>query len=161
FEDFFDNNINEVNATDSPVPAVGQISTNSTNTFTDAALEDITYFDDEEDVGAEADFTNLETNITVSHIPTTRVHKDHHHDDKTKREAKCKSPVESLIGYRNLNAEFKDFSDNNINEDNDVGTLVPVVGQLSPNSTNTFSAVGPSNAAASPTHGKSSCIDTS
>nr|GEU49694.1 putative ribonuclease H-like domain-containing protein [Tanacetum cinerariifolium] len=41
------------------------------------ALEDITYLDDKEDVGAEADFSNLETNITVSHIPTTRVHKDH------------------------------------------------------------------------------------
>nr|GFD21298.1 hypothetical protein [Tanacetum cinerariifolium] len=41
------------------------------------ALEDITYSDDEEDVGAEADFSNLETNITVSPIPTTRVHKDH------------------------------------------------------------------------------------
>nr|GFD54301.1 hypothetical protein [Tanacetum cinerariifolium] len=41
-------------------------------------LEDITYSDDEEDVGAEADFTNLETTITVSPIPTTRVHKDHH-----------------------------------------------------------------------------------
>nr|GEU86057.1 putative ribonuclease H-like domain-containing protein [Tanacetum cinerariifolium] len=42
------------------------------------ALEDITYSDDEEDVGAEADFSNLETNITVSHIPTTRVDKDNH-----------------------------------------------------------------------------------
>nr|GEW88739.1 hypothetical protein [Tanacetum cinerariifolium] len=41
------------------------------------ALEDITYLDDEEDVGAEADFSNLETNITVSPILTTRVHKDH------------------------------------------------------------------------------------
>nr|GEU69505.1 hypothetical protein [Tanacetum cinerariifolium] len=41
-------------------------------------LEDITYSNDEEDVGAEADFTNLETTITVSPIPTTRVHKDHH-----------------------------------------------------------------------------------
>nr|GEU62876.1 hypothetical protein [Tanacetum cinerariifolium] len=40
-------------------------------------LEDITYFDDEDDVGAEADFNNLETSITVSPIPTTRVHKDH------------------------------------------------------------------------------------
>nr|GEU66391.1 ribonuclease H-like domain-containing protein [Tanacetum cinerariifolium] len=40
-------------------------------------LEDITYFDDEEDVGAKAYFTNLEINITVSPIPTTRVHKDH------------------------------------------------------------------------------------
>nr|GEU41585.1 ribonuclease H-like domain-containing protein [Tanacetum cinerariifolium] len=40
-------------------------------------LEDIAYSDDEKDVGAEADFTNLETTITVSLIPTTRVHKDH------------------------------------------------------------------------------------
>nr|GEW34973.1 copia protein [Tanacetum cinerariifolium] len=57
--------------------------------------------------------------------------------------------------------KFEDFSDNSINEDNAAGTLVPAVGQLSPNSTNTFSAVGPSNAATSLTHGKSSCIDTS
>nr|GEY20937.1 hypothetical protein [Tanacetum cinerariifolium] len=41
-------------------------------------LEDNTYSDDEEDVGVEADFTNLETTIIVSPIPTTRVHKDHH-----------------------------------------------------------------------------------
>nr|GFC45266.1 hypothetical protein [Tanacetum cinerariifolium] len=40
-------------------------------------LEDITYFDDEDDVGAEADSNNLETSITVSPIPTTRFHKDH------------------------------------------------------------------------------------
>nr|GEW45314.1 uncharacterized mitochondrial protein AtMg00810-like [Tanacetum cinerariifolium] len=39
------------------------------------------------------------------------------HDDKTKREAKGKSPVESSTGYRNLSAKFEDFSDNNINED--------------------------------------------
>nr|GEU92563.1 hypothetical protein [Tanacetum cinerariifolium] len=62
------------------------------------------------------------------------------HDDKTKREAKGRSPVESLTGYKNLSVEFEDFSVNNINEDNAVGTLVPAVGQLSPNSTNTFSA---------------------
>nr|GEW79500.1 retrovirus-related Pol polyprotein from transposon TNT 1-94 [Tanacetum cinerariifolium] len=40
-------------------------------------LEDIVYSDDEEDVGAEANFSNLETNIYVSPIPATRVHKDH------------------------------------------------------------------------------------
>nr|GEW76018.1 hypothetical protein [Tanacetum cinerariifolium] len=40
-------------------------------------LEDITYSDDEDDVGAKADFNNLEISITVSPIPTTRVHKDH------------------------------------------------------------------------------------
>nr|GEV24336.1 uncharacterized mitochondrial protein AtMg00810-like [Tanacetum cinerariifolium] len=92
-----------------PVPAVGQNSTNSTNTFSAVgfsntaisptlrkysyvdpsqypddpdmpALEDITYSDDEKDVGAEADFSNLETNITVSPILTTRVHKDHYEE---------------------------------------------------------------------------------
>nr|GEY46611.1 retrovirus-related Pol polyprotein from transposon TNT 1-94 [Tanacetum cinerariifolium] len=41
------------------------------------SLEDIVYSDDEEDVGAEDDFSNLETSITVSPIPTTRAHKDH------------------------------------------------------------------------------------
>nr|GEV10479.1 putative ribonuclease H-like domain-containing protein [Tanacetum cinerariifolium] len=56
FEDFSDNSINEDNA---------------------AELEDITYSDDEDDVGAEADFNNLETSITVSPILITRVHKDH------------------------------------------------------------------------------------
>nr|GEY00047.1 putative ribonuclease H-like domain-containing protein [Tanacetum cinerariifolium] len=107
FKDFFDNSINEVNAASTSVPAVGQISTNNANTFSVVGpsntvvsptlenssyvdtsqypgdsnmpkLEDITYSDDEEDVGAEADFTNLETTITVSPIPITRVHKDHH-----------------------------------------------------------------------------------
>nr|GEY58384.1 hypothetical protein [Tanacetum cinerariifolium] len=40
-------------------------------------LEDIIYSDYEEDVGAETDLSNLETNIYVSPIPTIRVHKDH------------------------------------------------------------------------------------
>nr|GFC43659.1 putative ribonuclease H-like domain-containing protein [Tanacetum cinerariifolium] len=59
------------------------------------------------------------------------------HDDKTKREAKGKSLV------------------------NGVSTLVPVVGKISTNNTNTFSTVGPSNTAVSPTHGKSSYVDPS
>ncbi|GKF22197.1 hypothetical protein Tco_0074519, partial [Tanacetum coccineum] len=47
-------------------------------------LEEIVYSDDDEDVGAEADMTNLDTHILVSPIPTTRIHKDH--------------PVEQIIG---------------------------------------------------------------
>nr|GFB03177.1 retrovirus-related Pol polyprotein from transposon TNT 1-94 [Tanacetum cinerariifolium] len=82
-------------------------------------------------------------------------------DDKTKRDAKGKSHVESFTGYRDLSAEFQDLSDNNINEVNAAGTLVPTIGQISPNNSNTFSAAGLSNAAASPTHGKYSCIDAS
>nr|GEV93939.1 putative ribonuclease H-like domain-containing protein [Tanacetum cinerariifolium] len=46
FEDCFDNSSNEVNAVDMP------------------DLEDITYFNDKDVVGAEADFNNLETSIT-------------------------------------------------------------------------------------------------
>nr|GEU62793.1 hypothetical protein [Tanacetum cinerariifolium] len=90
---FSDNSINEVNATDSPVPAVGPTHGKSSyvNTFqypddpNMPELEDITYYDDEKDVGAEADFTNLETTIIVNPIPTTRVYKDH--------------PVTQIIGY--------------------------------------------------------------
>nr|GEV13122.1 putative ribonuclease H-like domain-containing protein [Tanacetum cinerariifolium] len=88
------------------ITAVGQNSTNSTNTFSAVgpsntavsptfgkhsymdpsqypddlnmpALEDISYSDDEEDVGVEANFSNLETTITISPIPITRVHKHH------------------------------------------------------------------------------------
>nr|GEU71074.1 hypothetical protein [Tanacetum cinerariifolium] len=62
FEDFFDNSINEDNDACTLV----------------LELEDITYSNDEDDVGAEADFNNFETSITVIPIPTTRVHKDHH-----------------------------------------------------------------------------------
>nr|GEV80033.1 hypothetical protein [Tanacetum cinerariifolium] len=80
FEDFSNNIINEDNVAGTLVPAVGQIPTNITNTFSVAGpskLKDITYFDDEDDVGTEADFNNLKTTITVSLIPTTRAHKDH------------------------------------------------------------------------------------
>nr|GEV78838.1 ribonuclease H-like domain-containing protein [Tanacetum cinerariifolium] len=82
-------------------------------------------------------------------------------DEKTKREAKGKSPIESFTGFRNLSAKFEDFSNNSINKVNAASTLVPTVRQISPNSTNIFSVVGPSNDAASPTHRKSSCIDAS
>nr|GEW79987.1 putative ribonuclease H-like domain-containing protein [Tanacetum cinerariifolium] len=89
------------------IPAVGQNSLNSTNTFSAAGpsnddvsppygkssfidasylhddpdmpeLVDITYSNDEDVVGAEADSNNLESSILVSPIPTTRIHKDHH-----------------------------------------------------------------------------------
>ncbi|GKA17799.1 putative ribonuclease H-like domain-containing protein [Tanacetum coccineum] len=40
-------------------------------------LEDIIQSDNDEDVGTEADMTNLDIHIPVSLIPTTRIHKDH------------------------------------------------------------------------------------
>nr|GEU31064.1 putative ribonuclease H-like domain-containing protein [Tanacetum cinerariifolium] len=118
----------------------------------------------------EFDAKKPESKVNVSPSSSAQSKKQ---DDKNKREAKGKSPVESFIGYRDLSAKFEDYSKDSNNEVNAVGTLVPTVGKISPNSTNTFSAtgntfsdignpfsaVGPSNAAASPTHGKSSCID--
>nr|GEV58057.1 uncharacterized mitochondrial protein AtMg00810-like [Tanacetum cinerariifolium] len=100
----------------------------------------------------EFDEKKPESEVNVSPSSSAQSKKQ---DDKTKREANGKSPVETFTGYRNLSAEFKDFSDNSINEVNAVDTLVPTVRQISLNSTNTFSATGPSNADASPTHGKS------
>nr|GEY85779.1 hypothetical protein [Tanacetum cinerariifolium] len=117
FEDFSDNSIDGVNAAGTPVTTVRKNSTNSTNTFSVVvpsntvvsltlgkssyvdpstylddlnmpALEGITYSDYKDDVGAAADFSNLKTNITVSPIPTTRVHKDH--------------PVTQIIGNLSL-----------------------------------------------------------
>nr|GEW84206.1 ribonuclease H-like domain-containing protein [Tanacetum cinerariifolium] len=98
---------------------------------------------------------------TEVHVSPSSSAQTKNHDDKTKREAKCKSHVEFSIGYRNLSAEFEDFSDNSINEVNAAGTLVSTVGQISTNSTNTFSAAGLSNTAVSPTLKKSSYVDTS
>nr|GEY92091.1 uncharacterized mitochondrial protein AtMg00810-like [Tanacetum cinerariifolium] len=80
FEDCSNNSSNEVNAASSIVPTVGQNSLNSTNTFSvtgPSNAVDITYSNDEDIVVAEADFNNLESSILVSHIPTTRIHKDH------------------------------------------------------------------------------------
>nr|GFB20064.1 putative ribonuclease H-like domain-containing protein [Tanacetum cinerariifolium] len=103
FEDHSDNSSNDVNVVGSIVPTAGQNSSNNTNPFSAAnttaspthgnssfkdasqlldnldilKMEEINYFD-HKNVGAEADFNNLETSITCSLIPTTRTHKDHH-----------------------------------------------------------------------------------
>ncbi|GJS47894.1 putative ribonuclease H-like domain-containing protein [Tanacetum coccineum] len=42
-------------------------------------LEKNIYSDDDEDVGTEADMTNLDTHIPIIHVPTTILHKDHPH----------------------------------------------------------------------------------
>nr|GEW85693.1 retrovirus-related Pol polyprotein from transposon TNT 1-94 [Tanacetum cinerariifolium] len=82
-------------------------------------------------------------------------------DDKTKKKAKVKSSVESFTGNRYLSAEFEDHSNNSSNDVNTAGFIVLTVGQNSSNSTNPFSATGPSNTTANPTHGKSLFKDAS
>ncbi|GKB88385.1 putative ribonuclease H-like domain-containing protein [Tanacetum coccineum] len=87
-----DNNVNStnnVNATSTnEVNAVGgKTSIELLDDLNMHALEDIVYLDDDEDVGTEADKNNLDAFMPISHIPTTRVHKDH--------------PVEQIIGDLN------------------------------------------------------------
>nr|GEZ43219.1 hypothetical protein [Tanacetum cinerariifolium] len=102
FKDYSEDNSNDVSAAGPIVPTAGQNYSNSTSPFSavgpsntntspthgksllkDASqplempeMEDIAYSDNE-NVGAEANFNNLETSITVSLIPTTRIHKAH------------------------------------------------------------------------------------
>nr|GEV21760.1 ribonuclease H-like domain-containing protein [Tanacetum cinerariifolium] len=96
FQDCSENSSNEVNAASSTVPTVGQNSLNNTNTFSAAELEDIIYSDDEDVVGAEANFNNLESSVLVSPIPTIRIYKDH--------------PVSQIIGDLSLTTQTRSMT---------------------------------------------------
>nr|GEX87751.1 putative ribonuclease H-like domain-containing protein [Tanacetum cinerariifolium] len=124
-------------------------STNPHNNDEDAAFDG---------KGCDFDVKNPKSEVILSPSSSAQSGKQ---DDKTKKEAKGKSHVESVTGYRDLNAEFEDCSDNSSNEINDAGSIVPTVGQHSLNSTNTFSAAGLSNVVVSPTYRKSLFIDAS
>nr|GFB94450.1 hypothetical protein [Tanacetum cinerariifolium] len=83
FAECINNSSNEVNDAGSSIFAVELNYTNSTNDFSAAGpsnaampnLEDLSHNAD--NVGAEADINNMESIISVSPIPTTRIYKDH------------------------------------------------------------------------------------
>nr|GEV93239.1 ribonuclease H-like domain-containing protein [Tanacetum cinerariifolium] len=132
--------INKVNAAGSIVPTAGQNSSNNTNSISAAGpsktnaspthgqssfkddsqptddpnipeLEDITYSDDENVVGAEADFNNLETSITVSPIPTTRIHKDHPEEPKRVHQALKDPRTKQDLSHKNTQEEGIDYEE--------------------------------------------------
>nr|GFC10649.1 hypothetical protein [Tanacetum cinerariifolium] len=80
----FTNSTNDFTAVGPLVYTVELNFTNNTNDFSAAGpsnaampnLEDLSHNAD--DVGAEADTNNMESIISVSPIPTNRIHKDHH-----------------------------------------------------------------------------------
>ncbi|GJW61915.1 putative ribonuclease H-like domain-containing protein [Tanacetum coccineum] len=93
------NNVNVVNAAGIEVNAVGaKTSIELPDDPNMQELEDIIYSDDDEYVGAEADMNNLDAFMPISHIPTTRVHKDH--------------PVEQIIGDLNLTHQTRRMTKN-------------------------------------------------
>nr|GEV18519.1 putative ribonuclease H-like domain-containing protein [Tanacetum cinerariifolium] len=111
-----------------PVWSTG--STNPQNNTKDVAFD-----------GKEHDFHIKKPESQVILSPSSSAQsKDQ--DDQTKKEAKRKSPIESVIGYRDLNAEFHDCSENISNEVTTASSIVPTIGQNSINSTNTFSVAG-------------------
>nr|GFC07166.1 putative ribonuclease H-like domain-containing protein [Tanacetum cinerariifolium] len=67
--------------------------------------------------------------------------------NKTENKDKGKSPIVTIIGFRDLNEEFKECNNNSSNGVNVVGSLVSAAGLNFTNSTNDFSAAGPSNVA--------------
>nr|GEU98818.1 putative reverse transcriptase domain-containing protein [Tanacetum cinerariifolium] len=128
-KDYFEDSSNNVSAAGPVVPTAGQNYSNSTNPISVASpsntntslthgksslqdasqppkmleREDIAY-SNHENVGAEADFNNLETSITVSPIPTTRTNKDHPVaqiiGDLSSTTQKRSAPFEALYGRK-------------------------------------------------------------
>nr|GFA99511.1 hypothetical protein [Tanacetum cinerariifolium] len=170
FEDCTNDSSNGVNAASSSVSTAGHNFIKNTNDFSAAGpyniatsptvtntssrdastsshdsnmpkLEDLTHSDDADDVGAEADINNLESIISVSPIPTTRIHKDH--------------LTSQIIGDLSLatqtrsmaravrDQEFEECINNSSNEVNAAGSSVSAAGLNFTNSTNDFSAAGP------------------
>nr|GEX84235.1 ribonuclease H-like domain, reverse transcriptase, RNA-dependent DNA polymerase [Tanacetum cinerariifolium] len=84
FEDYSEDSSNDVSAAGpsntNTSPRHGKPSLKVASQLSDNSdilkMEDIAY-SDHENVGAEADFINLETSIIVSSIPTTRTHRAH------------------------------------------------------------------------------------
>nr|GFA04777.1 hypothetical protein [Tanacetum cinerariifolium] len=81
--------------------------------------------------------------------------------DKTENKYKGKSPVVTIIGFRDLNAEFEECTNNISNGVNAASSSVSTAGHNFINSTNDFSVAGPSNTAASPIVSNSSSQDIS
>nr|GFA76022.1 hypothetical protein [Tanacetum cinerariifolium] len=81
-QECINNSSNEVNAAGSSLSAARLNFTNSTNDFSvvgpsNAAMPNLEDLSHNADDGAEADINNMESIISVSPIPTTRIHKDY------------------------------------------------------------------------------------
>nr|GEY65855.1 hypothetical protein [Tanacetum cinerariifolium] len=74
FENYSEDNSNDISAAGPIVPTAGQNYSNSTNPISDAGPSN-----------SKADFNNLETSITVNPISTTRIHNAH--------------PISQIIGH--------------------------------------------------------------
>nr|GEV37656.1 hypothetical protein [Tanacetum cinerariifolium] len=98
--------INSLTRTMNYQPVIAGNQTNPSNNDKDAAFDEKEY---------DFDVKKPESEVILSLSNSAQSRKQ---DDKTKKEAKGKSHVESFTLYGDLNAEFEDCSDNSSNEVN-------------------------------------------
>nr|GFD53564.1 hypothetical protein [Tanacetum cinerariifolium] len=72
---------------------------------------------------------NIQTSVSADIHSSSSSAQTGKQADKTKREDKGKRHVESFTGYRDLNAEFEECSNNSSNGVNAASSLVPTAGQ--------------------------------
>nr|GEZ41470.1 putative ribonuclease H-like domain-containing protein [Tanacetum cinerariifolium] len=119
-------------------PLLSDSSTNSQNNNKDALVD-----------GKEHD-DNIQKSMSPDIHSSSSGAQTRIQGDKAEKKDKGKSPIVTIIGFRDLNAEFDECTNNNSNGVIDVSSSVSTAGQNCINSTNNFSAAGPSNTAASP-----------
>nr|GFB35529.1 putative ribonuclease H-like domain-containing protein [Tanacetum cinerariifolium] len=98
------------------------------------------------------------------HVSLSSSNQPKKHDEKAKREAKGKSPIDLSTGVRDLRDKFEEVFVNNINRVNATSALVTTVRPNLTNRTNSFNAASPSDNAVSPNFEigrKSSFVDPS
>nr|GEW67045.1 hypothetical protein [Tanacetum cinerariifolium] len=100
---------------------------------------------DADDVIADAAF-DVKENENDVHVPANESNKSANkkHDEKTKRDDKGKSSIDSPTGVRDLRAEFEEFSFNSSNRVITVSAPVHTAGPNLTNSSNYFNSASPS-----------------
>nr|GEV36046.1 putative ribonuclease H-like domain-containing protein [Tanacetum cinerariifolium] len=123
------------------------IAENQTNSHTDALVDGKKHDDD------------IQKSVSPDIHSSSSGAQTRKQGDKTENKDKGKSLVVTIIGFRVLNAEFKECTNNSSNGVNAASTSVSTAGHYFINSTNDFSAAGLLNAVASPTATNSSSQD--
>nr|GFB27480.1 ribonuclease H-like domain-containing protein [Tanacetum cinerariifolium] len=110
------------------------IAENQTNTNADALVDEKEHDDD------------IQKSVSPSIHSLSSGAQTRKQGDKTENKDNGKSLVVTITGFRDLNAEFEECNNNSSNGVNVVSSSVSTVGHNFINSTNDFSAAGPSNA---------------
>nr|GFC47563.1 hypothetical protein [Tanacetum cinerariifolium] len=116
-------------------PVLSDGSTNSQNNNKDALVDGKKHDDDIQKS------VSLDIHSSSSDAQTRK------QGNKTENKDKGKSPVVTITGFRDLNTEFEECTNNSSNGVNAASSSVSTAGHNFINNTNNFSAAGPSNTA--------------